>query len=79
MNNLSTKDKHPEITKGYPIFECIPGIPITDQAYNRHQTEDYEIASTHGNKDDDDIAEYWEEEKIIEEESYDKYGQYEYQ
>ena len=31
VNDLATKDKHPEMTKGYPIFEWIPGIPITDK------------------------------------------------
>ena len=31
VNDLSTKEKQPEMTKGYPIFEWIPGIPITDK------------------------------------------------
>ena len=34
------------MTKGYPIFECIPGSPITDKD-NKTQNEDNEIASTH--------------------------------
>ena len=31
LNYLETKEKEPEITQGYPIFEWIPGIPITDK------------------------------------------------
>ena len=40
------------MTKGSPNFEWIPGIPSTNQADNKNQTEYYEIASTHGNEDD---------------------------
>ena len=40
---LATKDKQPEMTKGYPIFEWIPGIPITDK-YDETQSEEYEIS-----------------------------------
>ena len=43
------------------------------------KNEDNEIASTHENKDNDDIAENGEQKKIIEEESYDKEEQDEYQ
>ena len=38
VNNFSTKEKHPEMTKGYPIFEWIPGISITDKD-NKTQSE----------------------------------------
>ena len=31
VNDLATKENQPEMTKGYPIFKCIPGIPITDK------------------------------------------------
>ena len=31
VNDLSTKENQPEMTKGYPIFEWIPGIPITNK------------------------------------------------
>ena len=32
VNDLATKDKNLEMTKGYQILEWNPGIPITDQA-----------------------------------------------
>ena len=60
------------MTKGYPIFEWSPWIPITDQDDDEHQTEDYEIVSTHGNEDDDCIIKNGEGLKIIEEEAYAK-------
>ena len=44
LKNLDTKQKQPEMNKGYPIFEWILGIPITNQADDGHQTEDDEIA-----------------------------------
>ena len=31
LNDLATEKKQPEMIKGYPIFEWIPGIPITDK------------------------------------------------
>ena len=31
VDDLDTKVKHPEMTKGNPIFEWIPGIPIIYQ------------------------------------------------
>ena len=34
VNDLATNEKHLEMTTGYPIFECIPGIPITYK-YNK--------------------------------------------
>ena len=61
MNDLATKYKQPEITKGYPIFEWSPGIPITYQAGDEQKTEDNEIASTHGNDKDFEITKNWEE------------------
>ena len=65
------------MTQGYLIFQCIPDIPITDKN-NKNQNEDNELASTHGDKDDNDITENGEEEKIIEEETYDQEDQGEY-
>ena len=56
VNYLSTKEEHPEMTKGYPIFEWIPGIPITDKD-DETQSEEDEISSTHEDKHDDDITE----------------------
>ena len=44
------------MTKGYPIFEWSPGIPIKDKYYET-QNEDDEIASTYGYQDDDKITE----------------------
>ena len=69
VNYLDTKDKQPEITKGYPIFEWIPGIPITDKD-NATQKKDNAIASTHEDEGDDDITENIKERKRIEEETY---------
>ena len=66
VNYLATKYKQTEMTKGYPIFEWIPGIPITDK-YNRTQSEEDEISSTHEDEHGDDITENEEEEEIIEE------------
>ena len=40
----------------YQIFECSPGIPTTEQADGKHQTEDDKIVSTYGNKDDNEIT-----------------------
>ena len=65
VNYLDTKEKQPEITKGYPIFEWIPGIPIKDKE-DKTQNKDDEIVSTHEDKDDDDITENGIEVKIIE-------------
>ena len=31
VKELATKEKHPEMTKGCQLFECIPGKPITDK------------------------------------------------
>ena len=31
VNNLATKEKNTQMTKGYPIFEWIPGILITEK------------------------------------------------
>ena len=57
------------MTKGYPIFEWSPDIPITDK-YDETQSEEYEIASSHEDESDDNINENEEEEEIIEEETY---------
>ena len=43
------------MTKGYPIFEWSPGIPIKDKYYET-QNEDDEIASTHEDEDYDYIT-----------------------
>ena len=44
------------MTKGYPIFEWIPGIPITDKDY-KTQNEDNDISSTNEDEDNFDIIE----------------------
>ena len=31
VDELATKEKQPDMTKGSPIFEWIPGIPSMDQ------------------------------------------------
>ena len=54
------------MTKGCPIFEWSPGIPITDKD-DETQNEEDEIASTHGDEDNDYITENVEEGEIIEE------------
>ena len=56
LNEPATKENHPEMTKGYQIFEWIPGIPIIEKDDNT-QNEDGEIASTHGYEEDDTITE----------------------
>ena len=66
---MVTKEKQPEMTKGYPIFEWIPGIQITDQC-DKAQREEEEISSKHEDNHDDDITENGEEEEIIEEDIY---------
>ena len=62
VNDLANKEKQQEMTQGYSIFEWIPGIPITDKD-DGTQNEDDEIASTHGDEENDDITENGEEEK----------------
>ena len=57
------------MTKGYPIFECSPVMPITDK-YNETQSEEDEISSTHEDEHDDYITENGEDEEIIEEDIY---------
>ena len=57
------------MTKGYPVFEWSPGIPITDKDYETQSEED-EISSTHEDEHNDDITKNGEYEKIIEEETY---------
>ena len=53
------------MTKGYPIFELIPGTPITDKDDETKSEED-EISSTHEDKHDDNITENGEEEENTE-------------
>ena len=60
VNYMANKEKYPEMTKGCPIFEWIPGIPIIDK-YNEIQNEDDKIASTHEDENDDYITENGEE------------------
>ena len=43
------------MTKGYPIFEWIPVIQITDKYYET-QIEEDEISSTHEDNHDDNIT-----------------------
>ena len=49
------------MTKGYTIFEWIPGIPITDKDYQT-QNEYNEIVSTHEDENDNEINKNGEEE-----------------
>ena len=51
VNNLATKEKQPEMTKGYPLFKWIQGIPIIDK-YDETQIEEDEISSTHQDEHD---------------------------
>ena len=46
VNTFSAKEKQPETTKGYPIYEWIPGTAITDKDDETKSEED-EISSTH--------------------------------
>ena len=62
VKNLATKEKHPDMTKGYPIFECSPGIQITYKD-DKTQNEDGGIASTHEDEDNDNITENGEDKK----------------
>ena len=68
VKNVATNAKQSEMTKGYPIFDCIPGIPITDK-YDDTQSEEDEISSTYEDKHDDDITENGEDEESIEEDT----------
>ena len=54
--NLATKEEQSKMTKGYPIFEWIPGIPIIDK-YNETKHEDNKIVSTHEYDKYNDITE----------------------
>ena len=56
VNDFPTKDKQLEMTKGYPIFEWSPGIPIEDKDDETKSEED-EIYSTHRDRHDDNITE----------------------
>ena len=60
LNDLYTKEKQPEMTMRYPIFEWIPGVPITDKD-DETQSEEDEISSTHEDEHDDDITENGED------------------
>ena len=60
VSDFSTKEKQPEMTKGYPIFEWIPVIPITDKD-DETQSEEDELSSTHEDEHDDDITENGED------------------
>ena len=57
------------MTKGSPIFEWIPGIPITDKDNKRQSGED-EISTTHEDEHDYDISENGKYEDNIEEDTY---------
>ena len=46
------------MTKGYPIFEWIPGISITDKD-DKTQTEDDEISSTNEDNHNDVNTKKW--------------------
>ena len=64
MKDLITKDKHSEMTKGCPIFEWSPVIPITCKD-NKTQNEEDDIASTHEDEDYDDITEMEKRKKYL--------------
>ena len=55
------------MTKGYPIFNWSPRIPIIDQA---ESTAENKKVSFHRNEENDDITEYGEGEGKTEEEEY---------
>ena len=57
------------MTKGYPIFEWIPGILITDKD-DETQSEEDEIYSTHEDEHDDYITENGEGDESIKKETY---------
>ena len=40
VKNLATNEKQPEMTKRYPIFKWIPGIPITEKDDKTQSEED---------------------------------------
>ena len=50
------------MTKGYPIFDWIPGIHIMDQSDSEPENEE---ASFHINEENDDATEYGEGEGKI--------------
>ena len=56
------------MTKGYPIFEWSPGIPITYK-YDETQSKEDEISSTREDEHNYGITEHVEDEEIIEEET----------
>ena len=57
VDDLATTEKQPDMTKGYPIFEWISGIPITDQANREPDNEEELFHSKYNNYD---IKEYGE-------------------
>ena len=67
VNDLTTKEKQLEMTKGYQIFEWVPGIPITDKD-DKTQSEEDEISSKHEDEHYDYITENGEYGESIEEE-----------
>ena len=64
MDKIYTKEKQPEMIKGYPIFEWIPVVSIIDQLYSEPKDEE---KSFHSNEENDDIIEYEEGEGKTEE------------
>ena len=66
---MTIKEKQPEITKGYPVFDWSPVIPITEKD-DETQSEEDEISSTHEDKHEDDITENGEDEESITGEKY---------
>ena len=53
------------MTKGCPIFECSPVMPITDK-YNKTQSEEDEISSTHEDEHNYYITDNVEDKESIE-------------
>ena len=66
VNYLATKEKQPEMNKGYPIFEWIPGVLITYKD-DETQSEADEISSTHEEEHNYEITENGEEEESTKE------------
>ena len=59
LDEISTKKKQTETTKGYPIFDWSPGITIMYQSYSKPENEE---SYFHRNEENDDMTEYCEEE-----------------
>ena len=75
VDKLATREKQPDMTKGYPIFQWSLGIPIMYQEESKLENEE---APLHRNEEDDDVTEYVQGEENTEEEEYIGEEQYDY-